>query len=41
MGQVMRLAFGKGSASISNHPILPTLFFVQDSAQPYGTGIHV
>ena len=28
----MRLTFGKGSASISNHLILSTLFLVQDSS---------
>ena len=39
MGQVTRLTFGKGPASISNHSILPTL--LQDSIQPYGTGILV
>ena len=39
MGQITSFTLGKGFTGISNHLILPTLFLIQESTQPYGTGI--
>ena len=41
MGWIMRFTIVKGSTGILNCSVLPTLFLVQDSTQPYGSGICV